>query len=62
MNFEENIAKIEEIISKLENGDIPLEEAVSLYKAGSELIGESKKELEKAKLTVSEYKTGEKHD
>ncbi len=37
MTFEEAMEKLEFIVEKLEQGDIPLEEAISIYKEGMEL-------------------------
>ncbi|MGG2064479.1 exodeoxyribonuclease VII small subunit [Bacillus sp. S14(2024)] len=37
VSFEEAIAKLEQIVSKLEQGDVPLEEAISYFKEGMEL-------------------------
>lgn len=35
--FDEAILQLEEIVRKLEQGDVPLEDAISLYKRGMEL-------------------------
>ena len=37
IRFEEAILKLEGIVQKLETGDVPLEDAISLYKEGMEL-------------------------
>lgn len=37
IRFEEAIAKLEEVVRKLEMGDVPLEDAIELYKEGMEL-------------------------
>jgi exodeoxyribonuclease VII small subunit len=37
ISFEEAMAKLEEIVDKLEVGDVPLEEAITYYKEGMEL-------------------------
>lgn len=37
IRFEEAIIKLEEVVRKLETGDVPLEDAISLYKEGMEL-------------------------
>ncbi|MBO9129715.1 exodeoxyribonuclease VII small subunit [Bacillus sp. 165] len=36
-SFEEAIAQLEEIVTKLEQGDVPLEDAISYFKEGMEL-------------------------
>jgi exodeoxyribonuclease VII small subunit len=37
IRFEEAMLKLEEIVQKLETGDVPLEDAITLYKKGMEL-------------------------
>lgn len=37
IRFEEAILNLEEVVQKLETGEVPLEEAISLYKKGMEL-------------------------
>jgi exodeoxyribonuclease VII small subunit len=37
ISFEEAIAELEQIVLKLEQGDVPLEEAISYFKQGMEL-------------------------
>lgn len=49
MSFEEAMSALEEIILKLEEGSVSLEESVKLYKKGAELA-----ELCRKKLTDAE--------
>ncbi|EKN69882.1 Exodeoxyribonuclease 7 small subunit [Neobacillus bataviensis LMG 21833] len=37
ITFEEAMTKLEQIVEKLEEGDVPLEEAILFYKDGMEL-------------------------
>ncbi|WP_308160434.1 MULTISPECIES: exodeoxyribonuclease VII small subunit [unclassified Bacillus (in: firmicutes)] len=37
ISFEEAMTKLERIVDKLEEGDVPLEEAIIFYKEGMEL-------------------------
>jgi exodeoxyribonuclease VII small subunit len=37
LNFAAAMAELEEVVRKLESGDAPLEEAITLYKRGMEL-------------------------
>jgi exodeoxyribonuclease VII small subunit len=37
LSFEEAMEHLEEIVEKLEEGDVPLEEAINIYKQGMEL-------------------------
>lgn len=55
MKFEDGMKELLAITAKLEAGGLSLEEAVSLYGQGAKLAEACQKELEQAKLTVSEY-------
>jgi exodeoxyribonuclease VII small subunit len=55
MKFEESMQKLLAITAQLEAGGLELEDAVRLYGEGAKLAENCKKELEQAKLTVSEY-------
>jgi len=37
LSFEEAMNKLEQIVDRLEEGDVPLEEAIGFYKEGMEL-------------------------
>lgn len=37
IRFEEAMQKLEKVVTQLETGDVPLEEAITLYKEGMEL-------------------------
>lgn len=37
LRFEEAMSKLESIVQKLESGDVPLEDAITLYKEGMEM-------------------------
>ena len=40
MTFEEQLRNIDDTVKKLQNGDVELEEAVRLYKEGTQQVGE----------------------
>ena len=48
MNFENSVKKVDEIISKLSAGDVPLDEAIELYKTGAKELADCKKQLDEA--------------
>lgn len=54
MNYEEASKKLEEIIGKLENGNLPMEEALALFEEGQKLaeICHQKLSGAKGKLTI----------
>ena len=50
--FEENLAELEVIVQKLENGDVALEEAISEFQKGMQLSKELQKTLDQAEKTL----------
>lgn len=54
MNYEKSVARLEEIVDKLENGNLSLEEMMKLYEEGTTLAAKCAKSLEKAQLKISE--------
>ncbi|HER0776966.1 TPA: exodeoxyribonuclease VII small subunit [Streptococcus pyogenes] len=50
--FEENLQDLETIVNKLENGDVPLEEAISEFQKGMLLSKELQKTLQAAEKTL----------
>ncbi len=52
-SFEENLEALEDIVKKLENGDIPLDQAIEKFNEGVVLAGECNKILESANETIT---------
>ena len=50
--FEENLAELEVIVQKLENGDVALEEAIAEFQKGMKLSKELQASLDKAEKTL----------
>ncbi len=50
--FEENLADLEVIVQKLENGDVALEEAIAEFQKGMKLSKELQANLDKAEKTL----------
>lgn len=64
MNFEENIKRLEEIVTLLEKGETPLEESMALFEEGVNLTNQCLKLLDSAeqkikKLTLNNGETVE---
>ena len=38
LSFEESLEKLEEIVNRLENGDVPLDEAIDEFKKAMDLV------------------------
>ena len=56
MKYEENIKRLEEIISKLENGEISLEESGRLFEEGIDLAKQCNVELQEQKGKITKIK------
>ena len=52
IKFEEALAELEEVVEKLEQGDLPLEEAIEQFQKGTELSKICLEKLNKAKAAV----------
>ncbi|MCD8219921.1 MAG: exodeoxyribonuclease VII small subunit [Ruminococcus sp.] len=52
MAFEEHMKQLRELTQQLEQGNLPLEEAVKLYTQGMQLAASCQEELQTAKLQV----------
>lgn len=55
MKFEEAVLKLNEIVEKLENGELSLEDSIKLYQEGIELSMSCKKEIENAKVKITQF-------
>ena len=51
--FEENIARLEEIIALLEKGEAPLEQAMGLFEEGTALMKQCSQALDQAEQKVA---------
>ena len=59
MDFEGSMARLEEIVSLLERGDAPLEQAMTLFEEGAKLLRECPKQLDQAEQKVTLLTAGE---
>jgi exodeoxyribonuclease VII small subunit len=50
--FERSLSRLEEIVKKLESGDLSLEEAMKLFEEGVQLSRSCQKQLEEAEKRV----------
>ncbi len=50
--FEEKIQRLERIVQAMEQGDVPLEKSLKLFREGTELIESCGKLLDEAELQV----------
>jgi exodeoxyribonuclease VII small subunit len=54
MTFEEALAKLEETVHRLEEGNLPLDEAVALFEEGTRLAALCNQQLDGAELKVKQ--------
>ncbi len=56
--FEQNMARLEQIVRSLERGDAPLEASLQLFAEGTELVRACGKLLDEAELQVKQVMVG----
>lgn len=54
VNFEKSLSRLDEIVAKIENETLPLEESLKLYEEGKKLIIILEKTLKEAEKRVEE--------
>jgi len=52
MNFEQSVARLDEIVRQLERGDAPLEESLALFEEGTALARKCSALLEQAEQKI----------
>ena len=53
LSFEESLEKLEEIVNKLENGDVPLDDAIDEFNKAMQLVNVCNKKLETAEESIA---------
>lgn len=54
MSFEEAMKELEAVVSRLESGDVPLEDSIKLYERGAALKEHCQKKLAEAEEKVAQ--------
>lgn len=54
LSFEKQMQKLQEIVEKLEKGDVELDESINLYEEGLKLSKELKKQLSDFESRINE--------
>lgn len=52
LNFEDALRRLEDIVRKLESGDVPLDQSIELYSEGEKLRGLCQQRLEAAQAKI----------
>lgn len=58
MEFEKSITRLEEIVKQMEQGNVPLENALQLFEEGTKLVAGCAKKLDEAELKVVKLMKG----
>jgi len=58
-SFEELQRELDEIVARLERGDVPLDEALALWRRGEELHRACVERLDRAELEIEELRLGD---
>lgn len=58
MSFETALAELEQIVDRLERGDVPLAESVSIYERGEALKQHCERLLKEAEMRVEKIRLG----
>ena len=58
MTFEESMSRLEKIVRAMEQGNVPLEESLKLFREGTELVESCGKLLDNAELQVKKIVPG----
>ncbi len=58
LSFEEGLKVLEKLVEKVESGDLPLNETMTAYEKGAEIIKNLKAELQKAEEKITILKKG----
>lgn len=57
-SFESAMGRLEQIVRSLEQGNVPLEESLKLFREGTELVRSCTKQLDDAHLQIQKVMTG----
>ena len=58
--FEEQQRELDELVARLERGDVPLDEALALWERGEALYRACAERLDRAELRIEELRLGER--
>ena len=59
MSFEEALRSLEQIVTRLERGDVPLDQSITLYERGAELKKHCEARLNAAQMRVEAIRLSE---
>ena len=59
LSFEQALSALEEIVQKLERGDVPLDQSIELYEQGEKLLAACQSRLDAAQARMEKIVQGE---
>ncbi|CUX83001.1 MAG: exodeoxyribonuclease VII small subunit XseB [Roseibaca calidilacus] len=59
MSFEAALAELEQVVTRLERGDVPLEDSITLYERGAKLKAHCEARLQAAQMRVEAIRLAE---
>lgn len=57
-SYEELYARLQEVVARLEHGELPLDETLELYEQGMQLAAACQRLLDQAELRVQQLQSG----
>ena len=61
MSFEELQKELDDVVARLERGDVPVDDAIALFRRGEELYRACVERLQAAELRIEELAPSEPH-
>lgn len=58
MSFEDALRALEDVVTQLERGDVPLDDSITLYERGEKLRAACQKRLDAAQARIEKIVTG----
>ena len=58
MNFEDNLKKLEQLVAKMESGDMKLDDMIKAFEEGRKLVDTCQKDLESIRQCIEKVTKG----
>ena len=58
MNFEDNLKKLEQLVAKMESGDMKLDDMIRAFEEGRKLVDTCQKDLESIRQRIEKVTKG----
>ena len=58
MNFEDNLKKLEQLVAKMESGDMKLDDMIKAFEEGRNLVDTCQKDLESIRQRIEKVTKG----